>query len=131
MRRILLGAAMAAMLTGTGLGPALAQGNQFQTLVYVNDAAVTRYELDQRLRFMQVLRAPENTPETAEKALIDDRLRMFAARQFGIAPDKAQIDAGLTGWTRSELTVTAEPAGLLRRQRQRHQPAARDQPADH
>ena len=79
MRRILLGAAMAAMLTGTGLGPALAQGNQFQTLVYVNDAAVTRYELDQRLRFMQVLRAPDNTPETAEKALIDDRLRMFAA----------------------------------------------------
>ena len=73
MRRILLGAAMAAMLTGTGLGPALAQGNQFQTLVYVNDAAVTRYELDQRLRFMQVLRAPDNTPETAEKALIDDR----------------------------------------------------------
>ena len=31
--------------------------------------------------------APENPPETAEKALIDDRLRMFAARQFGITPD--------------------------------------------
>ncbi len=115
MRRILLGAAMAAMLTGTGLGPALAQGNQFQTLVYVNDAAVTRYELDQRLRFMQVLRAPDNTPETAEKALIDDRLRMFAARQFGIAPDKAQIDAGLTEFAgRANMGVEQFEAALAK-----------------
>ena len=49
MRRILLGAAMAAMLAGAGLEPALAQGNPFQPLVYVNDSAVTRYELDQRV----------------------------------------------------------------------------------
>ena len=80
MRRILLGAAMAAMLAGAGLGPlpAQAQGNLFQPLVYVNDSAVTRYELDQRVRFMQLLRAPDSDPVTAEKALIDDRLRLRA-----------------------------------------------------
>ena len=85
MRRILLGAAMAAMLAGAGLGPlpAQAQGNLFQPLVYVNDSAVTRYELDQRVRFMQLLRAPDSDPVTAEKALIDLSLkRQQAAAQL-------------------------------------------------
>lgn len=79
---------MAAMLAGTGLGPlpVWAQGNPFQPLIYVNDGAVTRYELDQRVRFMEALRAPETGAEAAEKALIEDRLRMFAARQLGITP---------------------------------------------
>ena len=97
MRRFLLGAAMAAMLAGTGLGPlpALAQGNPFQPLIYINDSAVTRYELDQRIRFMEVLRAPEAGAAAAEKALIEDRLRLFAARQLGITPSNEQIDAGL------------------------------------
>ncbi|MCU7428091.1 peptidylprolyl isomerase [Paracoccus denitrificans] len=95
MRRILLGAAMAAMLAAGGVAPAFAQGNPFQPLVYVNDSVVTRYELDQRMRFLQILRAPDGDRASAEQALIDDRLRLFAARQMGIAASDAQIDAGL------------------------------------
>lgn len=95
MRRILLGAAMAAMLAASGVSPAFAQGNPFQPLVYVNDSAVTRYELDQRMRFMQLLRAPDADRASAEQALIDDRLRIFAARQLGITASDEQIDAGL------------------------------------
>ncbi len=95
MRRILLGAAMAAMLAAGGVAPAFAQGNPFQPLVYVNDSAVTRYELEQRIRFLQILRAPDADRASAEQALIDDRLRLFAAEQMGIAASDAQIDAGL------------------------------------
>ena len=95
MRQILMGAAMAAMLAATGIGPVLAQGNPFQPVVYVNDSAVTRYELDQRIRFMQLLRAPETGQAAAEKALIEDRLRVFAAKQLGITATEEQIDAGL------------------------------------
>ena len=95
MRRILLGAAMAAMLAAGGVAPAFAQGNPFQPLVHVNDSAVTRYELDQRIRFLQILRAPDADRASAEQALIDDRLRLFAARQMGIAASDEQIDAGL------------------------------------
>ncbi|RDD71753.1 peptidylprolyl isomerase [Paracoccus versutus] len=95
MRRILLGAAMAAMLAAGGVAPAFAQGNPFQPLVYVNDSAVTRYELEQRIRFLQILRAPDADRASAEQALIDDRLRLFAANQMGITASDAQIDAGL------------------------------------
>nr|WP_227493430.1 MULTISPECIES: peptidylprolyl isomerase [unclassified Paracoccus (in: a-proteobacteria)] len=95
MRRILLGAAMAAMLAGSGVSPAFAQGNPFQPLIYINDSAITRYEVDQRIRFMQLLRAPEADRAAAEQALIDDRLRVFAARQLGITASDEQIDAGL------------------------------------
>ncbi|MDS9467758.1 peptidylprolyl isomerase [Paracoccus sp. MBLB3053] len=103
MRQILLGAAMAALLTGTGIvpdlvaHPAMAQsaGNPFQPVAYVNDSAVTRYEVDQRVRFMQILRAPNADRESAEKALIDDRLRNFAAKQAGITVDDEQIQVGI------------------------------------
>lgn len=108
MRRILLGAAMAAILTGSIAGslPALAQGNPFQPLVYVNDSAVTRYELDQRVRFLQLLRAPETDQASAEKALIEDRLRQFAARQMGISASNEQIDAGLAEFAgRANMSV--------------------------
>lgn len=117
MRGILLGAAMAAMLAGTGAGltPAQAQGNPFQPLVYVNDAAVTRYELDQRLRFMKLLNAPDADAASVEKALIDDRLRSFAARQAGIAATDAQIDAGLAEFaSRGNMSVEQFTAELAR-----------------
>ncbi|KGJ05122.1 periplasmic chaperone for outer membrane proteins SurA [Paracoccus halophilus] len=117
MRRILLGAAMAAILTGTGLAPqaAQAQGSGFQPVVYVNDAAVTGFELDQRVRFLQLLRAPESSPAAAEKALIEDRLRLFAARQFGISATDEQIDAGLVEFAgRANMSVEDFTAALAR-----------------
>ena len=101
MRRIFLGAAMAAILAGTGFVPgpgtlpALAQADLFRPVVFVNDSAVTRYEVDQRVRFMQFLRAPDVDAAAAEKALIDDRLRTFAAKQAGIDVSDDEINAGL------------------------------------
>ncbi|WP_323715822.1 peptidylprolyl isomerase [Paracoccus aminovorans] len=115
MRRILLGAAMAAMLAAGGTAPALAQGNPFQPLVYVNDSAVTRYELDQRVRFMQLLRAPDADRAASEKALIDDRLRLFAAKQLGITATDEQIDAGLAEFAgRANLNPEQFTAELAR-----------------
>ena len=61
----------AAAVTATlGLGSALmlprgAEAGPFAPVVYVNNAAVTQYELDQRIRFMQVLRAPGADRESA------------------------------------------------------------------
>ncbi|WP_134681169.1 peptidylprolyl isomerase [Paracoccus ravus] len=103
MRRILLGAALVAILAGTGnvaglVAPqAMAQGagGLFRPVVYVNDSAVTAYEIDQRLRFMQMLRAPNADRASVEKILIDDRLKSFAARQAGITASEEQIGAGL------------------------------------
>ncbi|TRW98126.1 peptidylprolyl isomerase [Paracoccus sp. M683] len=93
MRQFLSGLTLAAILMTAA--PAMAQ-NPFEAVVYVNGSAVTRYEIDQRIRFMQLLNAPGASPEAAEKALIEDRLRMQAARNLGITVSEEALDAGLS-----------------------------------
>ncbi|MGB3314039.1 MAG: peptidylprolyl isomerase, partial [Albidovulum sp.] len=61
----------------------------------VNDSVVTRYEMDQRILFLQILRAPGDPATEAEKGLVDDRLRMQAAKQLGVTVSDAQVEAGM------------------------------------
>ncbi|MBP6771266.1 MAG: hypothetical protein KA171_26050, partial [Reyranella sp.] len=51
--------------------PALAQGNAFSPVIKVNDSSVTGYELEQRIRFLQLLRFPGDIAAEAEKGLIE------------------------------------------------------------
>lgn len=119
MRHILSGIAVAASLLIGAAAPAAAQ-NPFEPIVYVNDSAVTRYELDQRIRFMQVLNAPGADARSAEDALIEDRLRMYAARQLGIEVTDEGLQAGLEEFasranlTAAEFTAALERAGVER-----------------
>lgn len=92
MRQLVSGLALAAALM-TAI-PAVAQ-NPFEPIIYVNDSAVTQYELDQRIRFMQLLNAPVASPDAAEKALVEDRLRMQVAERMGITVTDEALDAGL------------------------------------
>lgn len=116
MRHILSGIALVASLLIGAAAPAAAQ-NPFEPIVYVNDKAVTRYELQQRMRFMEVLGSPADTA-TAEQALIDDRLRMFAAGQLGIEVTDEGLQAGLeefasrAGLSAAEFTAALERAGV-------------------
>ncbi|MDO5528863.1 MAG: peptidylprolyl isomerase [Paracoccus sp. (in: a-proteobacteria)] len=93
MRQFLLSLTLAAGLAAGPGGAAMAQ--DFSPVVYVNNSVVTRYELDQRIRFMQALNAPEQGREAAERALIDDRLRMEAARAIGVEVSEQGLDEGL------------------------------------
>lgn len=88
-------------------GPALAQGNPFAPRIYVNNRAVTEYELAQRMQFMQLLRAPGATEEIALKNLIEDRLRLTAAKQLGLAATPAQVQAGMEEFA-ARANLTAE-----------------------
>src|SRR5687768_15252631 len=94
MRHFLSGFALAAALMAGAPAPLLAQ-NLFEPVIYINNAAITRYEVGQRQRFMQILGAPNTTAEDAQKALIDDRLRNHAARQLGIEPTEEELQNGL------------------------------------
>lgn len=94
MRHFLSGIALAALLATGAVAPATAQ-NLFSPVVYVNDSAVTGYEVDQRMRFMRVIGAPDAGAATAEQALIDDRLRIQAARQIGVEITPEGLQAGL------------------------------------
>ena len=75
--------------------PAGAQAGRFSPAVIVNDAAVTEYELEQRVRFLTLLRAPGDPMVEAEKGLVEDRLRMQAAKAVGITVTDEQIAAGM------------------------------------
>ena len=75
--------------------PSAAQSGQFSPVVVVNDSAVTAYELDQRVRFLTILRAPGDPVAEAEKGLIEDRLRVAAAKAAGIAIGEDQVAAGM------------------------------------
>lgn len=74
--------------------PVHAEG-RFSPVVIVNDSAVTEYELDQRIRFLTLLRAPGDPAAEAEKGLVEDRLRLQAAKAAGIALNDQQIAAGM------------------------------------
>ena len=97
-------------LTVFALGkPAQAQttgGNPFAPVIMVNDLGITGYEIDQRMRFLELLRAPGDLREAAEKALIEDRIRVFAAERAGIRATEEQITAGMTEFAgRANLPV--------------------------
>lgn len=83
-------AALMALIT-----PAAAQSRNFAPAIVVNDSAVTQYELDQRIRFLTLLRVPGDPVAEAEKGLIEDRLRSQAAKAAGITLNDQQIAAGM------------------------------------
>lgn len=87
-------AALAFALMLAPLVPAQAQ-NPFETVVQVNESVVTRYEVAQRERLQQVLRVPGVNADTALQSLIDDRLKMAAAREADALPTDEEVQQGV------------------------------------
>ncbi len=85
--------------------PAAAQG-VFSPVAKVNDRVVTQYELEQRTRFMQLLRAPGGREE-ALTALINERLQEDAAAKMGIQATEETIQQGMEEFA-SRANLTAE-----------------------
>lgn len=92
--------------------PAQAQ-NLFAPAITVDDIVISRWELDQRIRFLEVLRAPGDPEEQAPKALIEDRLRARAAAEAGIAVSEEQLRAGIEEFAaRTQLSAEQFLAAL-------------------
>ncbi|RUS60336.1 peptidylprolyl isomerase [Pseudorhodobacter sp. E13] len=88
-----------------GAMPAQAQ-NLFAPRVYVNDRAITEFEVQQRIQMLRLFRTPGDLEKEALKALIEDRLRMAAAKALSIAATPDQIAAGMEEFaSRAELTA--------------------------
>lgn len=116
MRHLLL-AGVAALALSVPLGPLVrpAAAQDLAPVVIVNDRAITRYEVQQRLAFIRALRAPDASPEAAEKALIDERLEVEEARRQGITVTETQIQAGLTEFAaRGNMDAASFTAELAR-----------------
>ncbi|SLN11160.1 Chaperone SurA precursor [Pseudoruegeria aquimaris] len=84
--------------------PAAAQ-SPFSPVAYVNDGVVTRFELEQRIRFLEVLGTPGDLREEALERLIEDRLQSQAAAQFNLSASDEEIARGIDEFaSRANLT---------------------------
>ncbi|MDD8023701.1 MAG: peptidylprolyl isomerase [Paracoccaceae bacterium] len=94
MRFLSLLAAVAVLVLPLGAPPAQAQANSpFAPVIMVNDLGITGYEIDQRVKFLTLLRQSGDLRKLAEDGLIEDRLRVSAAANMGITlSDKAVAD---------------------------------------
>ena len=87
--RLCSAACLALGLTGS----AWAQ-SAFSPAVLVNDQVITYYEIEQRALLMTLMNASGDAREEAKETLINERLQVAEAEQFGIVPSE---DAVLTG----------------------------------
>ena len=87
------------------LMPTGAAQAQFSPIRLVNERAISQYEYDQRLLFMQLLRQPGDLEAEAIDGLTDDRLRQFAADQAGVVLTPEALKAGMEEFaSRANLT---------------------------
>lgn len=97
--------------------PAMAQG-LFAPVVKVDDQVVTRYEVNQRVALLRVLRAQGNLEGLAREQLIEDRVKLAAARNAGIEITEEAIMEGMSEFagranlTREELLRALAGAGV-------------------
>ncbi|MEI4194710.1 peptidylprolyl isomerase [Roseovarius sp. E0-M6] len=89
------GAAVILALAMTQAPDRAAAQSLFEPVITVNDAPITRFEIEQRARLLQLLRAPGNPEKLAREQLIDDRLKIQAARQNGIEVSDEEIQDGM------------------------------------
>ena len=100
---------------------AAAQASPFAAAMVVNDRVVSNYEVSQRIQFMTLLRQPGDIQAMAMESLIDDRLRLSAAKALGLTSKPDELTAAMGDFAgRANLTaeqfVTALGKGGVERQ---------------
>ena len=80
----------ATLVLGIALNMAMAPApvsaqNLFEPVIVVNGVPITRYELQQREKLLTLLQAPADPRRLAREQLIEDRLKMQAAKSQGFS----------------------------------------------
>lgn len=90
-------AAVSAIAGALVAGSALAAlaGGLFTPVTYVNDDAITNFELNQRVLLLETLRTPGDLRKEALKRLVNERLQRQAAEQGGVSVNADDIKAGV------------------------------------
>lgn len=101
-----LAAVLALGLAGLGAPLPVAAQSPFAAALYVNDDAITNYEISQYARFLDFLGVGGNDPRAeARERLIEDRLRLQEARRLGLRINSDEIAEGMAEFaSRAELT---------------------------
>jgi len=99
--------------------PAIAQ-NMFAPVATVNDTVVTEFEVQQRVKFLQILNSRGATRKGALESLVNERLRGEAIRDAGLQLSEEGINsaleefAGRANMTQAEFTSALERAGIAK-----------------
>ena len=80
--------------------PAMSQ-SLFDSVISVDRAAITKYELDQRIRFFELLKPSNNVEGEARNSLIEDRLKIAAARRADIQLTPEAIMAAMSDFAKN------------------------------
>jgi peptidyl-prolyl cis-trans isomerase SurA len=99
--------ACGALLTFGSVQYSNAQG-LFATAIKVNDRSITNFEIDERVKFLGLLRTPGDHRKLAREQLIEDRLKLGAAQSVGISPTQEEVDAGMGEFAGRVNLETAE-----------------------
>ena len=102
-------AVMAALALPFGMAPMAAaaqEGSLFEPVLRINGSVITRYELDQRILFLKLLRSPGDPEREAMRGLTQDRLASAEAKRFGLKLTREQMAAGMDEFAgRANLTA--------------------------
>lgn len=82
--------------------------NLFAPAIQVNEGVITRFEIQQRQAFLQLVSPARATEERAREGLIEDRLRQQAVAQVGFTPTEDDVLTAMTEFaTRGNLELDA------------------------
>jgi peptidyl-prolyl cis-trans isomerase SurA len=89
-----------------GLPAALPAQSPFSAVITVNDAAITGFELEQRIMLLTFFNTPGDVQDLARKGLIDDRLRTQELTRAGLALNEEGLAQALEEFAgRANLTA--------------------------
>ena len=79
----------------------LAAEGIFDTIISVDRAAITNYELEQRILFFSFLNEPGDTLISSRQSLIDDRLKMAAGNKDGFALTPTELENAMLDFAKN------------------------------
>jgi len=79
----------------------LAAKGIFDTIISVDGAAITNYELEQRILFFSFLNEPGDALISSRQSLIDDRLKMAAGNKDGFALTPTELENAMLDFAKN------------------------------
>lgn len=106
----------ALILAAANAAPAAAQGGSERIAAVVNDDPISRFDLDNRLRFTMLTSGLSDTPDVRQRltpdvlrGLVDEQLKTQEAKRLGIKVEAANVEAAVR---RMEAQARMEPGGM-------------------
>ena len=99
-------------LTATALSVMVLSSAQAQIVLYVTGQPITAYDIEQRSKLVGLGGKPKSRKEVIDE-LIDDRIKVAAAKRFNFEMSQAEVDTAYAGIARNAGTTTDQFSKML------------------